>query len=390
MGKTYTFSPLLFNTSSVDCAAGEEYAGGERRTAVAAYRNLVFKGGGVKGIAYLGALESAYSKGVMRTVERVAGTSAGAITATLTALFPEDFSAFRTAAETLEYSRVPAEAADSEDERPPGREGRLLRSIGAVKSSVQCTTRLVQERGWYSSSYFYSWIRKIIGRQFAVIKESYSFADFRNPAIHKDSRPFLDLYITGTDISNRMARIFSCETTPDMEVATAVRISMSIPLYFESREYLYPGTQAPQIYADGGILWNFPIDLFDDVKYSRRLKVRPAAGINEETLGFFLYSSPESTRYRELKGVVDYIGALFESLLLVQDQMILRDVRQAERTIFIDDRGVSPTQFDIQPGSPDYVKLVESGRSAAEEFFGRRFSLSLLLGRLQKRFGWKV
>jgi NTE family protein len=357
-----------------------------RKTAVATYRNLVFKGGGVKGTAYLGALDCVYSKGLMRSVERVAGTSAGAITATLVALFPDDFSAFRAAADTLEYSKVPSEGVQSEGERQAEREGRFFRSFGAVKSSVQCVTRLVQERGWYSSGYFYAWIRKIIARQFAVVKESYSFADFRDPAIHKDSKPFLDLYISGTDISNRMARIFSYETTPNMEVATAVRISMSIPLYFEAREYLYPGTSSPQIYADGGILWNYPIDLFDDRRYGRHIK----AGLNEETLGFFLYTSPESTKYRELKGVVDYIGALFESLLLVQEQMVLRDGKQAERTIFIDDKGVSPTQFDIAPGSPDYLKLVESGRKAAEEFFGQRFNLTLLLGRIQRRFGWKV
>ena len=355
---------------------------------MALYRNLVFKGGGVKGIAYLGALECAYSKGLMRSVRRVAGTSAGAITATLVALFPEDYKQFRAASDKLEYSKVPSEGEQDEAEASDkaGREGRFLKSIGAFKASIQCVNRLVQERGWYSSGYFYAWMKQVIARQFAVVQESYSFADFRNPAIHRGSTSFLDLYITGTDISNRTARVFSYETTPDMEVATAVRISMSIPLFFETREYLYPGTASPQIYADGGVLWNYPIDLFDDRKYGRRLK----AGLNEETLGFFLYTSPESTKYRELKSVVDYIGALFESLLLVQEQMVLRDGKQGERTIFIDDKGVPPTQFDIKPGSPDYLRLVESGRKAAEEFFGQRFNLSLLLGRIQRRFGWKM
>ena len=141
----------------------------------------------------------------------------------------------------------------------------------------------------------------------------------------------------------------------------------------------------PQVYADGGVLWNYPIDMFDDRKYGR-LK----DGLNEETLGFFLYSSPESTRYRALKGIADYIGALFESLLLVQEQMILRDAKQAERSIFIDDRGVPPTQFNIQPGSADYGRLIESGWIAVEEFLGRKFSLRLLLGRIQRRFGWKL
>ncbi|KFO67772.1 phospholipase, partial [Smithella sp. SCADC] len=53
---------------------------------MAHYRNLVFKGGGVRGIAYLGALQYLYEHNYMQHVERVAGTSAGAITALATAL----------------------------------------------------------------------------------------------------------------------------------------------------------------------------------------------------------------------------------------------------------------------------------------------------------------
>jgi len=45
--------------------------------------------------------------------------------------------------------------------------------------------------------------------------------------------------ITGTDISNRTVRVFSLESTPDMEVALAVRISMSIPLFFTAAKGIF-------------------------------------------------------------------------------------------------------------------------------------------------------
>src|SRR5689334_19675494 len=48
-------------------------------------RNLVFQGGGVKGIAYVGVLGALEEAGALATVTRVAGTSAGAITAALVA-----------------------------------------------------------------------------------------------------------------------------------------------------------------------------------------------------------------------------------------------------------------------------------------------------------------
>jgi len=40
--------------------------------------NLVFEGGGVKGIAYAGAVQSLKNHSLLEKVKRVAGTSAGA------------------------------------------------------------------------------------------------------------------------------------------------------------------------------------------------------------------------------------------------------------------------------------------------------------------------
>jgi len=45
------------------------------------FKNLVFEGGSVKGIAYVGALRLLEEKGIMGGIRRVGGTSAGAINA---------------------------------------------------------------------------------------------------------------------------------------------------------------------------------------------------------------------------------------------------------------------------------------------------------------------
>ena len=50
------------------------------------FKNLVFEGGGVKGIAYVGAMEILEKRGILQNIERVGGTSAGAINAVLLAL----------------------------------------------------------------------------------------------------------------------------------------------------------------------------------------------------------------------------------------------------------------------------------------------------------------
>src|SRR5258706_10812550 len=50
------------------------------------YKNLVFEGGGIRGLAYPGALQVLEEKGIIKNIERVAGTSAGALTALMVGL----------------------------------------------------------------------------------------------------------------------------------------------------------------------------------------------------------------------------------------------------------------------------------------------------------------
>lgn len=50
------------------------------------FSNLVFEGGGVKGLAYVGAMQVLREKGILRNIKRVGGTSVGAINAILCAL----------------------------------------------------------------------------------------------------------------------------------------------------------------------------------------------------------------------------------------------------------------------------------------------------------------
>ncbi|HET6364250.1 MAG TPA: patatin-like phospholipase family protein [Nitrospirota bacterium] len=50
------------------------------------FKNLIFEGGGVKGIAYLGSLAVLAEKGILQNMRRIGGTSAGAINAILLGL----------------------------------------------------------------------------------------------------------------------------------------------------------------------------------------------------------------------------------------------------------------------------------------------------------------
>lgn len=344
--------------------------GNGKRGKMSIYKNLAFKGGGVRGIAYFGAIKYLYEQRLLSTIQRVAGTSAGAVTAALVSFNLENYDELKAIGDSLDYRKVPGEGPlNAEHSRLLGMDRMIhTASTHTLLKNLQGSLRLIQDKGWHSSEYFYEWIRSAIAKQFKEKKGSYTFRDFKDASLHIGARPFLDLYITGTDLSNRRDRLFSFETTPDMEVALAVRISMSIPLFFETISFQYPGTDQPQFYVDGGVMKNYPIEIFDSRAYGGKF----SKGINRETLGFFLFSRPERAEYKEIKGVIDYTGALLDSLHAVQEELVLRREKAADRTVFIDDMGVSPTHFDIAEGDELYRKLFDSGYESTRDFFAKK------------------
>ena len=66
------------------------------------------------------------------------------------------------------------------------------------------------------------------------------------------------LIITGTCLNDLSLKYFSYQNDPDMQILKALRITISIPFIF--RPYQYNG----KLWVDGGVMNNFPIDLFND------------------------------------------------------------------------------------------------------------------------------
>ena len=66
------------------------------------------------------------------------------------------------------------------------------------------------------------------------------------------------LIITGTCINDVQLKYFSIDTSPNMQILKAIRISISIPFIF--RPYSFEN----KLWIDGSIMNNFPIDIFID------------------------------------------------------------------------------------------------------------------------------
>ncbi len=318
-------------------------------------KNLVFSGGGVLGIAYLGLLDSLYQRNLITNISSVAGTSAGAITACLTS-FNLPFPELKAMVNSLDYTNIPAKDASA---LPRFLSPSSKAEFDRLFDNFDCVYRLIKQFGWYSSNYFYNWIKSQIATQFdATLKAPpYTFADFKDFELHKEKRPFKDLYMVGTDVTNGTSSVFSYDSTPYMEVAEAVRISMSIPLFFEAvktnSEAASPKT-SPRIYSDGGLLYTYPINLFDedDLPY--------------HTLGSLIQSErPPSP----INNIVDFIASIISCTTSIQYNIYKSNPVDLARTIEINTGTVSTMDFNIKTEDSTYTYLYNQGYTAAETFF---------------------
>jgi NTE family protein len=325
------------------------------------FRNLIFEGGGVKGIAYVGAMQILHQRRILADIKRVGGASAGAINALIFGLgydLDEQHDVLRSA----EFNRF------------------LDSSFGVIRD----IRRLATQFGWYKGDFFSGWIGDLVRGKLGT--ERATFADLKAAG-----RP--DVYMIGTNLSTGFSEVFSHERHPGMPVAEAVRISMSIPLFFAAVRH----GPRQDVYVDGGMMLNYPVKLFDRQRYIDRAEapeaardtayynkenarfalVRPGRSpyvYNRQTLGIRLDTRKEIGLYRydePLQGrpigkFTDYARALVQSLMNVQENVHLHS-DDWQRTVYIDTLDVRTTDFNISRERQD--ALVEQGILGTENYF---------------------
>ncbi len=324
------------------------------------FRNLVFEGGGVRGIAYVGALEVLDKEGILKDIKRVAGTSAGAMVAVLVGL--------RYTADELKEILWDLNFKKFMDS-----------SFGIIRD----TNRLLKDYGWYKGDYFRNLMANFIQR-----KTGNGEITFEELA---KTKQFREIYLVGADLTTGLSNMFSHKDTPKMKIADAARISMSIPLFFAS---VRGGEDNKHVFVDGGLLDNYSIKTFDRSSYISNLnharrtdyyeKVNKTKVLqksiakneyvyNKETLGFRLdakedismYLTHSATKFNEIKSFFTYTKALVSTLIDFQNNVHLHS-DDWQRTVYIDTLGVSAIDFNISDTKKK--NLVESGKQYTEAY----------------------
>lgn len=364
--------------------------------------DLVFEGGGAKGMVFVGAMEEFFGRG--HTPGRLLGTSAGAITAALMAAgyTPVEMLA---ALEERDPSGEPvfagfmsAPGGFSDEVIANGAFIKLLQNFDvpylpafiedfiktavlkyfAEKRPANNLFSLVERGGWYSADNFLVWLRnKLDSGSFNGQQRRFSSLTMKqlNDVTGKD------LTLIAADTTGERMLVINHRTAPDCPVVWAVRMSMSIPLLWQEVIWqdgwgAYRGeTIAGHAIVDGGLLSNFPIELF--ISDAERITDLMGEKRHDNVLGLLIDESmpvpgaemPADTAQGGIKvgelETVKRLGALMNTVMGARDKAMISQFEQL--VVRLPAKGYGTVEFDMS--APRRQMLIDAGRASMNAYF---------------------
>lgn len=309
--------------------------------------DLVLEGGGVLGIGHVGAISVLENAGY--SFPRVAGTSAGSIVGALVAAGMRSPRITDIMA-SLDYRRF----ADRSvlDRVPVG--GPLL--------------SLLMDDGVFEGDHLREWLGNLLVDECGVETFGDLAIDDADSSLPPERR--FRLVVTATDVTRGELVYFpwDYERTYGLEpgrqrVVDAVRASMSIPFFYEPVTLAGSGETSSTL-VDGGVLSNFPIDIFDRTDGlpprwpTFGVKLLPLLPVDAAKL------LPIAGLFKH--GPVALAASLAMTTIVGRDQAHLAKPWVKVRTMQVDSAGVNPIDFWISRAQA--TALFENGQAAATRF----------------------
>lgn len=389
--------------------------------------DFVFEGGGAKGMVFVGALQELYGANRF-TPGRVLGTSAGAITACLitAGYLPQEMLASlseKDAAGKPVFASFlgepapfePAAVRSSEIRKllgeldipflPQATEGRIDDWVAdklAEDNRGRHLFAFVERGGIYSADAFLAWLRQKLStgtfggqpRAFAGM----TLAEFRDATER-------DVTFVAADTTWQRMLLLNHRTAPQLPVAYAVRMSMSVPLLWEEvvwraewgpyntwdpkTEQLVPNAMTGHEIVDGGLLSNFPIALFMASRPDVAAIVGPSRAKN--VLGLLIDETlpvpNKPARPTTTPGFLSSVGGLsvFRRLSQLANTATCAHDNMAKavfaaNVVRLPAGGYGTTQFDMT--DEERAALIAAGRAAMRDFLSTQTVLEAEGGEL--------
>jgi NTE family protein len=312
--------------------------------------SLVFEGGGVRGLAYIGGVQYLEEIGVLKRVENFAGSSAGAIIACLLACSYNSKELYDIL-ENVDMTRF--------------LDGYARTCILKPLWKLRGIRRVMKRFGYHPGAYFEKWFDSLLFRKTGIRKITFG---------HLYNLTRKRLVITGSCINKQELHLYHHESNPQMPVSRAVRISMSIPLVFE------PVVWKKDVLIDGGIFNNYPLFVFNDPvlpNTKTKMYIRDTEGVSKHTLGLKLMemnekvgtlsiASSHKVNTTEKRNIGSYLHDIFNGMFLQIERMHMTSAYW-EQTAVIRTDGVGIVEFDMSKHKKE--ALIQSGYEGVKTWF---------------------
>lgn len=376
--------------------------------------DMVFEGGGAKGMVFVGALEELNKHGVEPA--RLMGTSAGSIMSTfLAAGYTTDEMAAALKEEKdgkpvfMGFLQTPQPLSREEMKDSAIRE--LLREVNlkfipdnieeAIDDGIAAAiggsafaARLVsfiERGGFFAADTFIDWLRgKLNTGSYNLDRGAHpkgsqrAFGDMTMAQFHEAVG--IDLSLVAADTTGSQMLILNHRTAPGLPLVWGVRMSMSVPLLWQEVVWkpewgAYRGKNINgHAVVDGGLLSNFPIELFISSQSYVTDVMGEKTTLDMNVLGFLIDESLEvpgaPSASGETKSAFDFgrlrtvqrIQNLMNTLLSAHDKVVMDAFENL--VIRLPAKGYGTIEFDMSEARRN--ALVDAGRTAAAAYFARQ------------------
>jgi NTE family protein len=293
---------------------------------------LTFKGGGVRCVAYAGAIEVLADAGILANVKGVAGSSGGALTAMLLAIgcTPDEIAEYL---KNLPYE----EFLEGKD----------------PSSTLQLILTYYRKLSLASGKGVLEWIEDKIEKKLG--NKRATFQDLAR-LVEQNPQKYKNLYVTASNIDKNRLEVFSAVTARDVPISGPTFASMCYPIVF--KPFVLGGCR----YVDGGLMNNLPYYIFNNRVHLRDCDFNDM-GVNPKVLNFKIETEQELKSLHNNYELIENSGGMVNFGIALLYGMQSRDGEISEQiptfTVQIPDHKIgtfeklTPAQIEL---------LVQSGR----------------------------